>query len=751
MSRVIPYGLCICLLATAAGATFAGATFAGATSAGATGASADASAETSAAIEGRVVGGGGLAVEHARVAATGREVFTDSRGYFAIHGCALPCSLAIGHPRFHDLEVVVTGADEGGLEIALAAKQQVYEHVDVTASRGGATFAPESVASTVIKTEDKAAAPATLLELVEGVAGVAENGQGGIFQVFSIRGVSRHRVLTLVSGIPIIGARRAGVSTSFVDPTLIGSVDVLRGPASTYYGSGALGGVVQVFPRTFEGLHLDAGWDSFGDTRYLRVGWGRADGTPADGTNDDDDGGLWSLGLAFREAGNGEAVDGSELNSKFTQISGSLTRAWRAGGRDYEVQVLPTYGRDIGKSNSSFPNPTTDYPRENHLLLRFAVAGGRQGDSPWRASVYAHPNDVITTDFAAGESFAEVENRAFDFGADWQREWSRAGGEGRLSSLAGRYGIDYVGRRGVDADERQEDLAGGSVIRLQTLDGAEQDEAALFGSVRWSLGAATFQAGSRLTWQRQQNDGQSSREDSAITAFLGYVRPLGKGFEVAANAGTGLRFPNLSERFFSGTTGRGGVIGNPDLEPEGSLTFDLGLRWFGDRTFLSTQVFHQRIDDYVERVEIADDLLTFVNLTSGTIVGFEIEGFYKISEPWLLSWSGHLLDGEDDAGVPLADVPADRLQLGLTYERDAWRGKLRLQHRASKDDPGSGESPIPDAQLVSASVSYRLASGLAVTLQGRNLLDEAYFNSADRRSPLAPGRTFGVSLSWSGS
>ncbi len=722
MLRFIPYGLCICLLAPAAGAT--------------TGAA----AETAAPIEGRVVGGGGLAVEHARVAAAGREVYTDSRGRFAVRGCALPCKLAISHPRFYDLEVEVTDVESGQLEIALALKQQVYEHVDVTASRGGDTFAPESVASTVIRTEDKATAPATLLELVEGVAGVAENGQGGIFQVFSIRGVSRHRVLTLVDGIPIIGERRAGVSTSFIDPTLIGSVDVLRGPASTYYGSGALGGVVQVFPRFFDGFELDTGWDSFGDTFHSRVGWG----------TDDGDGGRWSLGLAFREAGNGEAVDGTELNSKFTQVSASLIRAWRDGGRDYEILVLPSYGRDIGKSSSRFPDPTTDYTRENHLLLRFGVAGGRNGGSPWRASVYAHPNDVTTTDLSAGESFAEVENRAFDFGAGWQRDWSRAGGEGRLSSLSGRYGFDYVGRRGVDADERQEDLTDGSVIRLETLDGAEQDEAAVFGSVRFSVGAAIFQAGSRLTWQRQGNAGQASRDDSALTAFLGYVRPLGKGFEIAANAGTGLRFPNLSERFFSGTTGRGGVIGNPDLEPEGSLTFDLGLRWFGDHTFLSTQVFHQRIDDYVERVEVADDLLTFVNLTSGTIAGFEIEGFHELSDAWLLSWSGHLLDGEDDAGAPLADVPADRLQLGLTYERDAWRGKLQVQHRASKDDPGSGENPIPGVQLVSASASYRLASGLAVTLQGRNLLDEEYFNSADRRSPLAPGRTFGVSLSWSG-
>ncbi len=695
------------------------------------------------------MGGGGLALEHARVVATatGSEVFTDSRGHFAMRGCALPCVLVISHPRFHQFEIEIGGAAgegpviplRGELEITLAVKQEVYEHVDVTASRGSEAFAPASVASTVIKTEDKAAAPTTLAELVEGVAGVAENGQGGIFQVFSIRGVSRHRVLTLVFGVPIIGERRAGVSASFIDPTLMGSVDVLRGPASTYYGSGALGGVVQVFPRVFDGLHFDAGYDSFGDGSYGRIGWGAAD----------EHGGVWSLGLAYRTADNGEAADGTELNSHFSQFSASLTRAWTAGGLDYEIQAVPSYGHDLGKSNTSFPERTTNYPRETHLLLRFGVGDhGEDGGSPWRASAFIHPNDLITADLRSGDRFTEVGNDAFDFGAGWQREWSRAGGEGRLSSMSGRYGVDYVGRRSVDAVEHRQDLSDGTVTELQTLDGGTQDEAAAYGNLRWSLGAATFQAGGRFTWQGQRNGDAPSRDDSATTAFLGYVRPLARGFELAANVGTGLRFPNLSERFFTGTTGRGGVIGNPDLESEGSLTVDLGLRWYGSKTFLSTQIFHQRIDDYIERVEISDDLLTFVNLNSGTIVGLEVEGFHQLSDPWLLTWSGHLLDGEDDAGEALADVPANRLQLGLEYQQGSWQSQLQIQHRSSKNDPGSGEKAIPSARLVSASLSYRPVAGLALTLRGRNLLDEEYFNSADRRSEVAAGRSVGLSLSW---
>ena len=107
------------------------------------------------------------------------------------------------------------------------------------------------------------------------------------------------------------------------------------------------------------------------------------------------------------------------------------------------------------------------------------------------------------------------------------------------------------------------------------------------------------------------------------------VTPLGEGFELAANVGTGLRFPTLSERTL--LLGRrpavAGVQGNPDLDSERSLSFDLGLRWYGEKPVRHRRtVFRNEIDDYIERIEIEDDRLTFVNLLEGTIRGVEFDG-----------------------------------------------------------------------------------------------------------------------------
>lgn len=682
-------------------------------------------AQAWAAVEGRVVSGRGTPVEHARVEAVGGEaVFSGPAGWFRIPVGDPPLDLMVSHPRFATRTLAVV--EPGPVEIVLTAKQEYFEEIAVSANRGEENFSPVSVAADVVRSEESVVPPGRLTELVAELPGVAENGQGGIFQTYSIRGVSRLRVLTLVSGMRVVGERRAGVSASFIDPLLMGAVDVLRGPSSTYYGSGALGGVVQMFPRLFDGLVVESGFGSQGGESWLLGAWG-------------DD--RWSLGVARREAANAETPDGETLYSGFNQVSASLARRWGSGDKRFSLEAVASRGDDIAKASTDFPRRVTTYPEEEHLLLRFAV----RDEDGWAFDAWIHPNSLTTEVLTPEVERNQLANEAFDLGFNYQRQ--RSPGE----SVRLRWGLDYYGRRGVEAFERAWRLTGGAPephLSQRTLDNAEEDEAGLYCAVERNLGQVVLLAGGRLSWQRQGNAGAADRDDIAGTAFAGLVAPLGRGFELAANAGTGLRFPSLSERFFRGVTGRGTVTGAPDLDPESALNLDLGLRWFGERLFLAGYLFRNEIDDYIERIETAPGELTFRNLTAGTIEGLEAQGVLQLDGRTALSFGGHLLDGEDAAGGWLADIPADRLFLALRHRRDRWTLEGRWEQRAGKRDPGSGEKPIPGASLLSAGLRLQLASGLELRLNGRNLLDESYFNSADDKVPLAPGRSLGLGLAW---
>lgn len=653
----------------------------------------------------------------------GPATTTSAQGRFSFSGVTPPVRLEVSHPRFRKQPVDVGVGAAQHLEIRLEPRQEVYEEITVSATRDASgTFQPVSVAASSIRPGRKVAPPARLVDVIEGVPGVAESGQGGHFQTFSVRGVAGQRVLNLFAGAPIFTERRAGVALSFADPLILGTVDVLRGPSSSYYGSGAMGGVIQAFPRRFEGLQATTGYATGGDEAYQLIGWG----------NDS-----WSVGLAHRQARDGTTPDGERRFSRFERFSGSVERFWSLGeDTTLELVLLPAAARDIGKPNVEYPERTTLYPEENHLVASLTA---RKSGS-YRVNVWAHPNELVTK-VTEGAERSLVDDEATDFGANAQWELALPW------KLSGRAGLDYVGRRSVRAVE-ETFVDGVRVDTASTLDG-DQDTLAAYGAVRRPLGRATLEAGTRFSWLTQGNAGFDDREDTAWTGFAGATVPLAGGFELAANASTGFRFPTLSERFFTGTTGRGEVISNLDLEPERSVSADVGLRYYGSRLFVAGYLFRDEIDDYIERITLEPGVRTFVNRTAGTLEGVELEGFFQATRSVRLSWEGQYTDGESDRGEILADVAPHRIAVQGDWEGERWSLAARLQHRFDKDDVGPGEQPVAAAEILSLTVGYDLRPGLYLSLSGDNLLDETYLPSADDQSIPAPERSLELALHWS--
>jgi len=171
--------------------------------------------------------------------------------------------------------------------------------------------------------------PNNIRELISRIPGVDANGQGGDFQTFSIRGVSRQRIQTRIGDAPIVSERRAGASVSFVDPTLLGTAEVVRGPASTLFGSGALGGAVLLEPARYDGFAGNFSYASQGDRNAQSVGWG----------NDH-----WTLGVARRQSFDDETPDGDDRFSRFERVSALVGVHRQVKGLDFDLTVIPAYG-----------------------------------------------------------------------------------------------------------------------------------------------------------------------------------------------------------------------------------------------------------------------------------------------------------------------------------------------------------------------------------------------------------------------
>ncbi len=672
-------------------------------------------------LEGLVVEEGARPVAGARVESlpSGTVVTTDSDGRFRIDHGGEAATLVVRHPLYEVREVRIA-PDDRTVTIALRPRIAVRQEVSVTAA-GAASPRPQTLPASDVDPRAAAGPVASVTDLVSEVPGVSQNGQGGLLQSVSIRGESRQRVLTFVGGMRVVTDRRAGTAASFVDPLLLASASVTRGPAATTRGAGALGGSLELWPRRVDGWEARLGYDSQGDGTHALAGWGRGD---------------WSVAAVHRRAEDGRAADGTPLTNGYSQISSVARGGWRAGATSFELLLVAAAARDVGKASTDAPLRTTVYPEDDHVMLKLGLETPRE----WLVEAWIHASELETLVVDAAD-VSRVVNESDDFGVSTGRSW-------RLGDAVDfRAALEHFGRRNVGATETRaprDDPAAATMAA--TLSSGEEDETGLLAQVSWSEGRVHVDGGARLIRHRQTRGGDERLEGSAVTAFGGVSYEARHDLELSLHAGSGTRYPALGERFFSGTTGRGRVIGNAGLGRERSVGLDAGLRWKGERSLVTVHAFHQRVSDLIQRVELEPGLLTFENVLSGRIRGLEVETATELASGWSLEAGGHALEGRDALGLPLADVPASRLHAGVRRRAGRWTWRSRVELRAPKTDPASGEKRTPRATLVTASLEYVHPAGMTVRFDGRNLLDEPFFASADRKVPLAPGRSLGIAI-----
>jgi iron complex outermembrane receptor protein len=587
------------------------------------------------------------------------------------------------------------------------------EEIEVRARRPQHTGDSALLAAPILPTD--APAPAgTIADLAQLQPGIAFAGQGGLLQTLSIRGLSGQQVANFWGEVPILGDRRAGTASSFIDPVMLGTMEILKGPATVFYGSGAGAGVLQFSPARPEGLEATLQWGANGDENLQYLGYG---GESA------------SLALSRRSADNGSTASGDRMHDRFDQYNGQLSWAGGFDGLQLRFNQLVSEGRDIGKSNNLYPDRVTDYPEESHWLGEFSASVGERLD----ASIYYHSQSLDTRVERVGDRINDVSSESFDWGfrAAWQLDALRAG-------------LEYLGRRGVESEERETSLVTGDRFNSRPLD-AEQDGIDLFLDGSTFFREVELAGGLRWSWIEQR--AEDDIDDSALSGFVRAAIEPAPGLRLHLELSSGTRFASLGELFFSGTTARGQVLGNPDLAPEETLGLDFGVSWIGARSALDLRAFATRIDDYIERVDIAPGVRGFRNLTEGDIEGIEALAEFTLSDPLTLRIGGHYIDSEDDDGNQLQNVAAPEIFAAVAATWADWRGQARFGYRFSENDVAPGESPVDSAHVLTASLS-RDWHKLELTVWGRNLLDHSYRLSSDELATAAPERSFGITLAW---
>jgi len=706
---------------------------------------------------GKVVSSEGKPVAAAVVfhRASGLKALTDEDGRFSL---VLPqaerVTLSIIHPDYMEEDVDFQArAQERPLIITIVPYIRQREEVVVTAMRHPEPSADIPAASSVVSAEtvQKKMAP-NVAEALDNLPGVTKLGSGGFSLVPSIRGLARRRVLLMVDDARLSSDRRTGPSASFISPEDIGRIEVLRSPSSVFYGSDAIGGVVHILTREPGG---EGRLQGRLNTRFGTVNQEKGAGLSLAG-------GPQSLGYYFSfqgvDAEDYRSPDAEILQSRYTQASLLGKVRHMTEKREISGSFLLARGRNIGKPNPDGSAKPTWYPQEDQNLLQLHWLEKKVwGEGDLSFHVFANPNFLETrTDSVASyktkESYGKTESTDYGVQVSFARMMAS---HFRLTA-----GLDGYGRAGADAVNTEKLFnPRGEVIKTfeeHPYTGGERRDFGFFISGDYNrISGLDLVAGLRWDSLRSRaNPGGGAEvsryDDRALTGFAAASVKLTNKLVFFANVSRAFRAPDLNELFYSGITGRGYIIANPNLIAESSFNLDSGLKFIGRRLFIGLYGFSYQIKDMIERYLVAARTYTYENIEEGRIQGLELEWEYF---PWTgFCLFGNLasLDGKSlKTGAPLNDIPPQRLHFGGR----AWVGRISLELEGTwnteKSDPGPAEIYIPSSWYVDFQVSYFSGRAFQFYFLVSNVFNELYLARPDPESVDEPGRNFLFGVSYS--
>ncbi len=684
------------------------------------------------------------------------------------------------------LSAPAVGEDAPDAEPAEAAPAQEEPVVDleeeegqilVTARRRPEAAFLSSRAHSLVGSRDLGEAlPRTAPEALWDTPGVfvQQTNHGGGSPI--VRGLIGPQVLLMVDGVRLNNAvYRTGPLQylNLVEPRHLDRIEVLRGPASTLYGSDAMGGVIQLFPLeprdTRDQQQAAAhggiqGQYATADRRRLGAGhfevgmrgWGMLGG--------------YSWKRSDELKGGGDI--GEQPYSGYAQPSamGSVIYRLPQGKLDgWHIRAGYLFSRidDAGRTDKLYDaNSLQIYDNTDHLgylKLHFRIpALHLEGDLGSSYQHFFERKDTIDVAID-GQRIEELdmtrdEVTAWTLGHDLQLYSSllddrlklHLGGEGYTDHVSASASSKPVSESWSALD--QQAYPDGS--RYMTGGGFLMADGQLLpasSAHQLSLGAG---------WRIQSTDATApAQSELPAVAFehLGHVfhaslqHSVGNTVSTAFTFSQGLRSPNLQEAVMLGDTGKYFHIPNPDLQPERCDSFELLTRLRVWRLGLELSGYHSRLDQLILREETSWEGLSEVdgkpvvrnvNGDQGLIWGGEAGLNLDLGRGLSLSghashtWGQELVSGGQD--VPLSRIPPLFGMAKIRYDAydkrlrafiETWIRAAAKQDRLSPED--ESDVRIPDGGTPGWwTWNFRTGFGVykqtRVTLAAENLLNKAY-------------------------
>ncbi|CAM3421147.1 TonB-dependent hemoglobin/transferrin/lactoferrin family receptor [Parendozoicomonas haliclonae] len=646
---------------------------------------------------------------------------------------------------------------------------------------------------------------------------VGEGFRGGM-SGFTIRGMSGNNVKVAVDGMDLpqsfsmegAGNEFISATRNFVDPEALKAVEIVKGPASSLYGSDAIAGMVAFETKDPADLLKSSGDDSHASVKagYASVNEGFTETislanrsgkletmmihTRRDNKETDTNGGRNVKGSDRGQANPSE----SSLNSLLTKAQYQINDDHRIG---FTGEVFDAV-TDVEFKTGGIMDMISIDPTGKDTAKRYRVGFEHQWEADlalfdsldWQVDLQQSETEMVTHQPRSNGHYREkvysYEEKGIQLGAQFNKAVTFAGLEHNLvyglnasHSKVDNDSWEYRPTEGSDPiDKRYVPETTAKKLGLFLQDDVQlTDRLNITAGIRYD--EFSFDPDGTMfdsSAPGQKTDATKSEGDK-VTGRIGTVYKMTDTLSAFAQFSQGFKAPDYMDMYYGTSKSGADIKANPDLKPEESNSFEVGLRGNYQMGSFEVATFINKYKNFIQEEIVGtnsangNDIVQNMNVSKVDIKGIELRGDLwlddAINAPEGTTLRGSLAwaEGENkDTGENLNSVAPLTAVIGLGYDApsDIWGGEMAWTLVKGKSD-SDVEGITEDNQFnpagygtVDMTAYYNVSEDLTLRAGLFNITDKQYWNLNDVDGLSAtnsgldryaePGRNVSVSMSY---
>ncbi|WP_067861892.1 TonB-dependent hemoglobin/transferrin/lactoferrin family receptor [Neptuniibacter marinus] len=545
------------------------------------------------------------------------------------------------------------------------------------------------------------------------------------FQTINIRGLGDNRVLQTVDGVrqDFESGHRASY---FLDPIILKSVEVVKGPASTLWGSGALGGVVA--QTTIDAADILESDDDVGGLVKSSFNFNNDQLTTTAVVAGRTDSVDWLISGYGRDSNNIEMGNGQPLEDSASEDQGALAKVEWQINEDQSIAFNARHATVEGgvpSNGASHVNGSSVFLIDKDQVNNSLSADYRiNTESPLlNAQVMAYWNSVDVDESRVSDG--RIDNTEKDTYGLNLNNLSQFDNFTLLYGIDGSHSNFSAERSGADRPTPPDadiDVWGAFAQGVIPL------------SDKW-----TVELGARYDYfsTEAKNIGES-RSDNELSPSAALIWQTTDSLELTLRHDRAFRAPTAEELYSTGThfcMGPGmcnTFLPNSDLKAEKAANTELMAKLkINNAWTLKTSIFENRVDDFIEQTVSMNPFpgnTYWENVDKAKLHGFEINALYSQNDINLALGYGQTRGKDLATGDPLNNIPANTwsADLSSSFLNNQLKAGVRVLH-AEEQDLSTGDV-YDDYTITDLYAAWQPAAlkDLTINLTVNNATDEYY-------------------------